>query len=92
MARGDSVELVIDTGNGASRTFSIEADKNGRTVEVSHAKGMVDVSVLPRKVGKGHPEPITTSSFAIGRVIAIVEHKVEAAAKKAPQGEQGALL
>jgi hypothetical protein len=28
MSRGDSVEVIVDIGAGASRSFTIEADKN----------------------------------------------------------------
>lgn len=66
---GDAVEVVIDTGTGSARTFEISATRAGRRVEVSTARGVVEVAELTRT---GHP--VRVGRFMAARVIAIVEH------------------
>jgi hypothetical protein len=65
------VEIVVDTGDGA-RTFEIEATKAGRRIEVSTARGVVEVSEVTRT-----GQPVRTGRFMATRVIALVEHPVE---------------
>ena len=69
--KGDRVEIVIDTG-GAAQTYEIEATKAGRRVEVSTARGVVEVSEVTRS-----GTPVRTSRFMQTRVIALVEHPGE---------------
>jgi hypothetical protein len=66
--RGDSVEIVLDTGEG-SRTYTITATRAGRRVEVSHGRGLVEVTEVTRG-----GTPVRTARFMSGRVIAVVEH------------------
>ena len=40
--KGDRVEAVVDTGQGV-QTFEIEATRNGRRIEVTTARGVVEV-------------------------------------------------
>ena len=69
--KGDRVEIVIDTG-GAAQTYEIEATKAGRRVEISTARGVVEVSEVTRS-----GNPVRTSRFMQTRVIALVEHPGE---------------
>ena len=66
--KGDRVEIVIDTG-GAAQTYEIEATKAGRRVEISTARGVVEVSEVTRS-----GQQVRTSRFMQTRVIALVEH------------------
>jgi len=66
---GDMVEVVIDTGGGAAQTFEISATRAGRRVEVSNARGIVEVAELTRT---GHP--VRVGRFMAARVIAVVEN------------------
>lgn len=69
--KGDRVEIVIDTG-GAAQTYEIEATRAGRRVEISTARGVVEVSEVTRS-----GTPVRTSRFMQTRVIALVEHPGE---------------
>jgi hypothetical protein len=66
---GDAVEVVIDTGTGSARTFEISATRAGRRVEVTTARGVVEVAELTRT-----GQPVRVGRFMAARVIAIVEH------------------
>jgi hypothetical protein len=66
--RGDSVEIVVDTGGG-TRTFHITARRAGRRVEVSVARGVVEVVEVTRS-----GTPVRTARFMSSRVLALVEH------------------
>ena len=65
--KGDSVEIVIDTG-GAAQTYQISATRAGRRVEVSTARGVVEVSEVTRT-----GQAVRTGRFMAARVIALVE-------------------
>ena len=69
--KGDRVEIVIDTG-GAAQTYEIAATKAGRRVEISTARGVVEVSEVTRS-----GQPVRTSRFMQARVIALVENPAE---------------
>ena len=69
--RGDRVEVVVDTGNGV-QTYVIEATKAGRRLEVSTARGVVEVNEVTR-TGR----VVRTGRFMQARVIALVEHPAE---------------
>jgi hypothetical protein len=77
---GDMVEVVIDTGTGGTRTFEISATRAGRRVDVSNARGIVEVAELTRT---GHS--VRVGRFMATRVIAIVEHPMAANADSAPR-------
>jgi hypothetical protein len=74
--KGDRVEVVVDTGGGMQR-FEIEAMRAGRRVEVSIAKGFVEVEEVTR-TGR----VIRTGRFLASRVIAVVEAPVDAPGRR----------
>ena len=45
--KGDRVEVVVDTG-GAVQTFDIVASRAGRRIEVTTARGVVEVTEVTR--------------------------------------------
>ncbi len=69
--KGDRVEVVVDTGNGA-QSFQIAATKSGRRVEISNARGVVEVYEVTR-TGR----PVRMGRFMSSRVIALVEHPAD---------------
>jgi hypothetical protein len=73
--KGDRVEIVIDAGGGGTRTYDIEATRAGRRVEVSHGRGIVEVTETTRG-----GTPVRTARFMAGRVLALVEHPAPRAA------------
>ena len=66
--RGDRVEVVVDTG-GAVQTFEIVATRAGRRIEVTTARGVVEVTEVTRG-----GTPVRTGRFMASRLIALVEH------------------
>ncbi len=66
--KGDSVEIVVEAGS-ETRTYRIEATRAGRRVEVSHGRGLVEVTEVTRG-----GTPVRTARFMAGRVVALVEH------------------
>lgn len=66
--KGDRVEIVIDAG-GTTRTYTVEATRAGRRVEVSHGRGLVEVVETTRG-----GTPVRTARFMASRVLALVEH------------------
>lgn len=70
--RGDRVEIVVDTGNGGTQTFEISASKNGRRIEVTTARGVVEVSEVTRG-----GTVVRSARFLSSRVIAMVEHPAD---------------
>ena len=66
--KGDRVEIVIDAG-GSTRVYDIEATRAGRRVEVTHGRGLVEVTETTRG-----GTPVRTARFMAGRVLALVEH------------------
>jgi hypothetical protein len=69
--RGDGVEVVVDTGQGV-QTFMIAATKNGRRLEVTTARGVVEVTEVTRG-----GTPVRTGRFMASRLIALVEHPAQ---------------
>lgn len=69
--RGDRVEVTVDTGGGV-QTYTIEATRAGRRVEVSTSRNVVEVAEVTRT---GHP--VRTGRFMASRVVALVEHPAE---------------
>jgi hypothetical protein len=72
--KGDRVEIVIDAG-GSTRTYDIEATRAGRRVDVTHGRGVVEVTETTRG-----GTPVRTARFMAGRVLALVEHPAPRAA------------
>jgi hypothetical protein len=66
--KGDRVEIVIDAG-GSTRTYDITATRAGRRVDVTHGRGLVEVTEVTRG-----GTPVRTARFMAGRVLALVEH------------------
>jgi hypothetical protein len=66
--RGDRVEAVVDTGQGV-QTFEIVATRAGRRIEVTTARGVVEVTEVTRG-----GTPMRTARFMASRLIALVEH------------------
>jgi hypothetical protein len=66
--KGDRTEIVIDAG-GSTQTYEIEATRNGRRVEITHGRGIVEVTEVTRG-----GTPVRTARFMASRVVALVEH------------------
>ncbi|MFL5778885.1 MAG: hypothetical protein ACJ761_08080 [Chloroflexota bacterium] len=66
--KGDRVEAVVDTGQG-TQTFEIVASRAGRRIEVTSARGVVEVTEVTRG-----GTPTRTARFMASRLIALVEH------------------
>jgi hypothetical protein len=70
--KGDRVEVVIDSGDGATQSYEITATRAGRRVEVSTGRGIVEVSEVTRT-----GTVVRTARFMSSRVVALVEHPVD---------------
>jgi hypothetical protein len=66
--KGDRVEAVVDTGQGVQR-FEIVATRAGRRIEVTTARGVVEVTEVTRS-----GTPVRTGRFMASRLVALVEH------------------
>jgi hypothetical protein len=66
--KGDRVEAVVDTGQGVQH-FEIVATRAGRRIEVTTARGVVEVTEVTRS-----GTPVRTGRFMASRLIALVEH------------------
>ena len=66
--KGDRVEAVVDTGQG-TQTFEIVATRAGRRIEITTARGVVEVSEVTRS-----GTPVRTGRFMANRLVALVEH------------------
>ena len=75
---GDRVEILVDVGGGV-REFEVAATRAGRRVEVSIARGTVEVSEVTRS-----GQAVRSARFMATRVVAIVEHP--AAEERRPAG------
>ncbi|HUN36214.1 MAG TPA: hypothetical protein VMU95_29805 [Trebonia sp.] len=73
--KGDRVEVVIDSGDGATQSYEIAATRAGRRVEVSTGRGIVEVSEVTRT-----GTVVRTARFMSSRVVALVEHPVDTSA------------
>ena len=74
--RGDRVEVVVDTGQGV-QTFEIVASRAGRRIEVTTARGVVEVSEVTRS-----GTPVRTGRFMQSRLVALVEHPASETTEK----------
>jgi hypothetical protein len=66
--KGDRVEAVVDTGQGV-QTFEIVVRKAGRRIEITTARGVVEVTEVTRS-----GTPIRAGRFMANRLVALVEH------------------
>ena len=62
----------MDTGQGGTQTFEIIATKAGRRIEVTTARGIVEVSEVTRS-----GTPVRTGRFMATRLVALVEHPAQ---------------
>jgi hypothetical protein len=69
--KGDRVEAVVDTGQG-TQTFEIVARRAGRRIEVTTARGVVEVTEVTRS-----GTPVRTGRFMASRLVALVEHPAQ---------------
>ncbi|HKR51227.1 MAG TPA: hypothetical protein VJT72_16900 [Pseudonocardiaceae bacterium] len=69
--KGDLIEIVIDAGD-STRTYQIEATRAGRRVEMTHGRGIVEVTEVTRS-----GRPVRTARFMASRVLALVEYPAE---------------
>jgi hypothetical protein len=69
VAKGDFVEVLVDSGGGSAREYKIEATRAGRTVEVRSSRTTIEVRELTRTGGV-----VRTARFIAPRVLAVVEH------------------
>ena len=65
------MEIAVDIGGGV-QTYEIVATKAGRRVEISNARGVVEVSEVTRT-----GQVVRSGRFMAARVVAIVEHPSE---------------
>jgi hypothetical protein len=66
--KGDRVEIVVDAG-GSTLTYEVTATRAGRRVDVTHGRGIVEVTETTRG-----GTPVRTARFMSSRVLALVEH------------------
>ena len=66
--KGDRVEAVVDTGQGV-QAFEIVARRAGRRIEITTARGVVEVTEVTRG-----GTPVRTGRFMASRIVALVEH------------------
>ena len=66
--KGDRIEAVVDTGQGV-QTFDIVARRAGRRLEVTTARGVVEVREVTRT-----GQTVRSARFMATRLIALVEH------------------
>jgi hypothetical protein len=76
--KGDRVEIVIDAGDG-TRSYEIVARRAGRRVEISIARGVVEVVEVTRS-----GTPVRTARFMSSRVLALVEHPADTSTTQPP--------
>jgi hypothetical protein len=81
--RGDRVEIVVATDDG-TLTYEIAATRAGRRVEISNARGVVEVVEVTRT-----GEPVRTARFMASRVLALVEHPAGDSARGARPEDGG---
>ncbi|HEY0718122.1 MAG TPA: hypothetical protein VGD68_10940 [Streptosporangiaceae bacterium] len=67
--KGDRVEIVIDAGGEAPRTYEVVATRAGRRVDIANRRGVVEVSEVTRS-----GTPVRTARFMASRILALVEH------------------
>jgi len=73
---------VVDTGQG-TQTFEIVARKAGRRIEITTARGVVEVTEVTRS-----GTPIRAGRFMANRLIALVEHPAEPTRKRETDADE----
>lgn len=69
--KGDRVEIVIDAGD-TIRTYEIKAVRAGRRVEITHGRGIIEVTEVTR-----NGTSVRAARFMASRVLALVEHPAD---------------
>ena len=69
--KGDRVEVLVDVGDGV-RSFDVVATKAGRRVEITTARGVVEVAEVTRS-----GQAVRSARFMATRVVALVEHPAD---------------
>lgn len=72
MAKGDYVEVLVDSGGGTAREYRIRAARAGRRVEVKTSRTAVEVNELTR-----NGRIVRSARFMAPRVLAVVEFPVD---------------
>jgi hypothetical protein len=67
--KGDRVEVVVDVGGGANRTYELVATRSGRRLETTTVRGVVEVAEVTRT-----GQVVRTARFMQARVVAVVEY------------------
>jgi hypothetical protein len=82
------VEIVVDSGAGVL-TYEIEATKAGRRIEITTARGVIEVSEVTRSGAA-----VRSGRFMADRVVALVEHPAPPVASRSrrPGKNQARLL
>ena len=76
--KGDRVEIVVGADDG-SRTYEMKATRAGRRVEITTARGVVEVTEVTRT-----GEPVRRARFMASRVLALVEYPASEAGGDRP--------
>jgi len=82
--KGDRVEVLVDVGGGGVDRFEIAATRAGRKVEITNARGTVEVTEVTRS-----GEAVRTARFMAARVVAIVEHPADESRPPDPGSGRG---
>lgn len=87
--KGDRVEVVVDVGGGGTKTYDIVASRAGRRVEISNARGTIEVSEVTRT-----GVVVRSGRFMAARVVAVIEHPADDERPDQPKrsGNQTSLL
>jgi hypothetical protein len=80
--KGDRVEIVIDAGE-STRTYEVMATRAGRRVDVTHGRGIVEVTEVTRG-----GTPVRTARFMAARVLALVEHPAPRGAREDDESQR----
>ena len=67
--KGDRVEVLVDAGTGTVERFEIVATRAGRRLEITTARGVVEVAEVTRS-----GRTVRSGRFMASRVVAMVEH------------------
>jgi hypothetical protein len=70
--KGDRVEVLVDAGTGNVERFEILATRAGRRLEVTTARGVVEVAEVTRS-----GRTVRSGRFMASRVVALVEHPAQ---------------
>jgi len=81
--RGDRVEVLVDVGDGV-RAFEVTATRDGRRVDVSIARGTVEVAEVTRG-----GQVVRSARFMASRVVAVVEHPAAENRAEFPRRRRG---